>query len=78
MAAFDCTYLLQSLGQHVDETDKVKLIGSPWSSTVQGQASVDLDEAVDAGTDPMSATKATDMLLGLFWKILDGVLYRRC
>lgn len=61
VAAFDSTYLLQTICQHIDEAGHVSLVGAPWSATEKGVAAQELTEDFDIAR----AKKATDMSLGL-------------
>ena len=57
--AFDMTYLLQGLSQHIEADNSVFLLGAPWTRSEPGIAAQRITETVELRTH----RKATDMLL---------------
>ena len=62
LAGFDCTYLFQTLCQHVHGDGNVTLVGGPWSFENPSRASADLKDCGDI----QSLKKATEMSLEMF------------
>lgn len=71
LAAFDMTYLLQTLSQHVDEHNSAFVVGGAWKLGSEENAKPKLSESLDTG----SIQKASDMPFGFFSSQLRQLFY---